>query len=284
VSPNEWASIEVTGTDLSEDDRLLLVDQGGTCGRSEPPPALTNIVSLRLIDLEASRDADASVYRDLGAGTLAGFAGWTPTFPDPGVLAPVAARPVRVNDTGDRGYSAADGSVLRFAGLHLQTGGRAKVCFCDSQAAGGACTAKEHFNLELGVLHGSGVACLLGNAKLQRANCVPQYHGGLRCYDGSTPAPTVAPDQYEVCMWAGQGGEMGGPGWTAPTWTRDAACVLPNRAEQVVTIVDGEVVVEKGEEKPITTTYTTTLPGYDPVICEGVTAGSLPTVAGCRRV
>ena len=36
----------------------------------------------------------------------------------------------QVNDPGDRGYSAADGSVLRFAGLHLQTGGRAKVPRC----------------------------------------------------------------------------------------------------------------------------------------------------------
>jgi hypothetical protein len=290
MSPGEWASIEVTGEDLSEDDRILLVDQGGTCGRSEPPPALQNIVSLRRIDLEASRDADLSVYRDLGAGTLAGFASWAPTFPDPGVIAPIAARPVRVNDPGDRGYSAADGSVLRFAGLHLQTGGRAKVCFCDSQAAGGACTSKEHFSLELGVLHGSGVACLLGNAKLQRANCVPQYHGGLRCYDGSTPAPTVAPDQYEVCMWAGEGGEMGGAGWTPPTWIRDAACVLPNRAEQVVTIdpETGEVIVEEAGPKEVTTTYTTTLKGFDPVICEGVTASQLAErpelVAGCRRL
>ena len=164
MSPGEWASIEVTGEDLSEDDRILLVtsweirgvvalygsrgkflcrdrslmgiqvlglqrravqlctrapnsasisprrkvDQGGTCGRSEPPPALQNIVSLRRIDLEASRDADLSVYRDLGAGTLAGFASWAPTFPDPGVIAPIAARPVRVRPPADSSSEVRD--------------------------------------------------------------------------------------------------------------------------------------------------------------------------------
>ena len=52
---------------------------------------------------------------------------------------------------------------------------------------------------------------------------------------------------------------------------------------QVVTIVDGEVVVEKGEEKPITTTYTTTLPGYDPVICEGVRAARVAKRDTCTH-
>ena len=61
-------------------------------------------------------------------------------------------------------------------------------------------------------MHASGLSCLIGKPELQRAACVPQYHGGLRCYQAGTaptpafpklqvPAPGgAAADEYEAAL------------------------------------------------------------------------------------
>ena len=52
---------------------------------------------------------------------------------------------------------------------------------------------------------------------------------------------------------------------------------------QVVTIdaETGEVIVEEAGPKEVTTTYTTTLKGFDPVICEGVRAATVFWMCDC---
>jgi hypothetical protein len=77
------------------------------------------------------------------------------------------------------GYSTP--SVLRFGGLGLPSAGQYKVCFCDSDVAGGECSAATDFTVEIGKLHVSGLGCLLSVPKLRTATCVEQYFGGLRC-------------------------------------------------------------------------------------------------------
>lgn len=82
--------------------------------------------------------------------------------------------------------------MLRFAPIRFTSGGTFKLCFCDSAllTAGRQCRSVEDYAVEVGTVHASGVSCLIGKRELQRADCVAQYHGGLRCYrDRSAPAP-----------------------------------------------------------------------------------------------
>jgi hypothetical protein len=92
------------------------------------------------------------------------------------------------------------GSVLRFKGMTLSSGGEFKVCFCDSDLlpAGHTCKDPEDFSVEVGKLHATGLQCLLSNPKMTRGTCVEQEHGGgLRCYAEGQTVPTVAvPDDY----------------------------------------------------------------------------------------
>jgi hypothetical protein len=74
---------------------------------------------------------------------------------------------------------ASESSVLRFFPVHVTSGGRYKVCFCDSALRDG-CTAPTDFDIEVGTLHGSGVHCLL-EAGLRDQTCSPQDEGGLAC-------------------------------------------------------------------------------------------------------
>jgi len=75
--------------------------------------------------------------------------------------------------------------MLRFKPIQINSGGTFKVCFCDSTllGKGQTCSRKEHFNVEVGKIHASGVSCLLSETKLQRVDCVTQHHAGLRCYE-----------------------------------------------------------------------------------------------------
>lgn len=81
--------------------------------------------------------------------------------------------------------------MLRFKPIRFASGGTFKLCFCDPKllAAGRACRAIRDFAVEVGTIHSSGVSCLIGNAKLRRASCVEQFHGGLRCYKSDAPRP-----------------------------------------------------------------------------------------------
>jgi len=92
------------------------------------------------------------------------------------------------------------GSVLRFNGMTLSSGGEFKVCFCDSDLLpdGHTCKDPEDFSVEVGKLHATGLQCLLSNPKMTRGTCVEQEHGGgLRCYAEGQPVPSVAvPNDY----------------------------------------------------------------------------------------
>jgi len=96
----------------------------------------------------------------------------------------------------DLGYSF--DNVLRFSPIMMASGGRWKVCFCDSTLIGEPCSREEHFPLEVGYVHVSGVECLLQDSSFQRGFCRNQFHGGLRCYD------TVA-DEPELVLPGPQG-------------------------------------------------------------------------------
>lgn len=72
-------------------------------------------------------------------------------------------------------------SLLRFAPVQLRTTGAFKLCFCDREL--GPCDATRAFGVELGLVHASGVECLVGSS----ASCAQQPGGGLRCYEGPPP-------------------------------------------------------------------------------------------------
>jgi len=105
-------------------------------------------------------------------------------------------------------------AMLRFAPVRFKSGGTFKLCFCDSTLlpAGKQCATPADFLIEAGTVHASGLSCLIGKPELQRAACVPQYHGGLRCYQAGTaptpafpklqvPAPGgAAADEYEAAL------------------------------------------------------------------------------------
>jgi hypothetical protein len=83
--------------------------------------------------------------------------------------------------------------MLRFDGVTFSAGGKFKVCFCDYETLVGdnvVCAKTEHYKLEIGVVHVSGVSCLLEESKFQRGTCISQRHGGLRCYPGPHTDPT----------------------------------------------------------------------------------------------
>lgn len=98
------------------------------------------------------------------------------------------------------------GSMLRFAPIRFTSGGTFKLCFCDSALlpAGRTCRSVEDYAVEVGTVHASGVSCLIGKPELQRASCMPMYHGGLRCYRDRT-APNLVPPPLAP-MSAGQAG------------------------------------------------------------------------------
>jgi hypothetical protein len=91
----------------------------------------------------------------------------------------------------DLGFSWS--AMLRFTPVRFTSGGTFKLCFCDATllAAGKQCKSAADFMIEVGTVHASGLSCLIGKPELQRASCVSQYHGGLRCYQtGVAPTPS----------------------------------------------------------------------------------------------
>jgi len=95
---------------------------------------------------------------------------------------------------------------LSFQGLSLP-GGRYRLCFCDSDhfdatvshglQASSACLSKEQFAIEVGILHVSGVSCLLSDSRLRRASCAQQTAGGLRCNSAGSALPALAPPTWQ---------------------------------------------------------------------------------------
>merc|ERR1719395_279078 len=85
--------------------------------------------------------------------------------------------------------------ILRFKGLAFASGGKFKACFCDIETlpAGSACSTAADYKVEIGMVHVSGVSCLIEEPKFQRGVCVPQFHGGMRCYKEKAPVLTVPP-------------------------------------------------------------------------------------------
>jgi hypothetical protein len=157
----------------------------------------------------------------------------------------------------DRGFSTS--KILRFPGLRMATGGRAKVCFCDSAYTKSDCTLEEHFLFDIGLVHSSGVACLLVTPELQRATCVPQYHGGLRCYDNADAVPSRSFDQSTACGYVRSVAEGGGWRYECPGPAAPVPGVDPTPKPTPVPTVAG-------------------------MVCESVTGDRLEEVAGCRML
>jgi len=94
---------------------------------------------------------------------------------------------------------------LSFQGLSLP-GGRYRVCFCDSDhfdatvshglRTSSACSMNEQFTIEVGIIHVSGVSCLLSDPRLRRASCAQQMAGGLRCSSSGAALPSIAPPSW----------------------------------------------------------------------------------------
>jgi len=97
--------------------------------------------------------------------------------------------------------------MLRFKPLKIATGGTFKVCFCDSTLVpGGVCKSEKDFNVQVGLLHSSGVSCLLEKPSLQRVTCKEQRWGGLRCYQQySAPDPALVKSAVSFIETAGDG-------------------------------------------------------------------------------
>jgi hypothetical protein len=101
----------------------------------------------------------------------------------------------------DLGFSWED--MLRFKDVQFKSGGTFKLCFCDSSILPGgkgmACATERDYTIEVGMIHASGVSCLISNPMLQRVSCTPQMHGGLRCYS-FMEAPEFDPPMIGVTV------------------------------------------------------------------------------------
>jgi hypothetical protein len=93
-------------------------------------------------------------------------------------------------------------SMLRFKDIQFKSGGTFKLCFCDSSilpGVGRACASERDYTVEVGMIHASGVSCLISNPMLQRVSCTPQMHGGLRCYS-FMDAPSFEPPMIGITV------------------------------------------------------------------------------------
>merc|ERR1719313_2200571 len=93
-------------------------------------------------------------------------------------------------------------NMLRFKEIQFKSGGTFKLCFCDSSilpGVGRACASERDYTVEVGMIHASGVSCLISNPMLQRVSCTPQMHGGLRCYS-FMDAPMFEPPMIGITV------------------------------------------------------------------------------------
>jgi len=84
-------------------------------------------------------------------------------------------------------YGLSWNQVLRFTNVTFASAGTYRVCACDSALPGVDCTRPSDYRVEIGKVHASGLQCLLGKESFVRGQCVSQFHGGLRCYQGDAP-------------------------------------------------------------------------------------------------
>jgi hypothetical protein len=98
----------------------------------------------------------------------------------------------------DLGYSW--GKLLRFKPIQLDSGGRFRMCFCDhTLTEKGECQRPEHYSLDLGYVHASGVSCFMDQDRFDRErHCVSQFHGGQRCYSAPEFEPVVGEPQDQI--------------------------------------------------------------------------------------
>jgi len=91
-------------------------------------------------------------------------------------------------------------NILRFDGVTFSQGGEFKLCFCDSSLLGPneVCSEPEHFSVDVGTVHATGLQCLLNKPDMARGTCVEQLYGGLRCYGGSGSSVEVPGDYLAV--------------------------------------------------------------------------------------
>merc|ERR1711865_1154982 len=76
------------------------------------------------------------------------------------------------------------------------------------------CAKASDYKIEIGMIHVSGVSCLIEDAKFQRGTCVSQHWGGLRCYGSADEVPYLTVPEDGM----GMGGvNLGDAPNTAPT-------------------------------------------------------------------
>ena len=67
------------------------------------------------------------------------------------------------------------------------------------------------YGVEVGVVHSSGISCLLDKEELRRVDCVGMMPSGVRCYDSgnlpSTKLPTLAATDYAAGQAAADAGK-----------------------------------------------------------------------------
>jgi len=93
-------------------------------------------------------------------------------------------------------WTAPDGlsssCLLRFNGVQFRSGGRYKVCFCDStllRPGQTDCQAEEDYSVTLGEVFVSGVSCLLDDPRFRKVDCTNMAgDGGLACGTYFSPA------------------------------------------------------------------------------------------------
>jgi len=108
--------------------------------------------------------------------------------------------PVAYSSADEQSWGFSWRQILRFNGIKFSSGGTFKLCFCDSdhlsttaQMHEGACRSKEHYSIEVGTIHVSGISCLLTDERFRRVQCRQQYYGGLRCYSPPVQPPILTP-------------------------------------------------------------------------------------------
>jgi hypothetical protein len=109
----------------------------------------------------------------------------------------------------DLGFSW--GSLLRFGPIRFTSGGTFKLCFCDSALPlphGKECRSVADYSVEVGTVHASGVSCLIAKPELQRAACVEQHLGGLRCYRDREAAEPPLPVFFPTVFGTPGGDEI----------------------------------------------------------------------------
>merc|ERR1719191_2251144 len=89
----------------------------------------------------------------------------------PGARKLETAKPRELMPAVDLGFSWEE--MLRFKDIQFKSGGTFKLCFCDSSllpGVGRVCATERDYTIEVGMIHSSGVSCLISNPQLQRVS------------------------------------------------------------------------------------------------------------------